>query len=144
MQDNLVDQVCKSTKCCAPHKCFEGLFGQDVLALLHLHSIVYEVIQSRKCATMSSASIIAEGCQGGGLGDHMNCKPELSCGGAKGLFGRGTISLPQFTCTWAKRFAPVQPAFPPVSAKTFCAPSKALWARSADLTSVPGGLVCNR
>ena len=48
-----------------------------------------------------------------------------------------------------KRFAPVQPMlrqcnqpFAPVSAKTFCALSKALWGRSADLTSVPGGLVC--
>ena len=33
--------------------------------------------------------------------------------------------------------------FVPISAKTFCALSEALWARSADLTSVPGGLVCN-
>ena len=35
-----------------------------------------------------------------------------------------------------KRFVPTAP-------KTFCALSKALWATSADLTSVPGGLVCN-
>ena len=33
--------------------------------------------------------------------------------------------------------------FAPMSATTFCALSKALWARSADLSSVHGGLVCN-
>ena len=47
------------------------------------------------------------------------------------------------------RFAPVQPHVAPVQ-RPFCSdvrkdllcPSKALWAASADLTSVPGGLVC--
>ena len=33
--------------------------------------------------------------------------------------------------------------FVPTAPKTFCALPKALWATSADLTSVPGGLVCN-
>ena len=33
--------------------------------------------------------------------------------------------------------------FVPTSAKTFCTLSKALWATSANLTSVPRGLVCN-
>ena len=68
----------------------------------------------------------------------------------KGLLARGTESLPKVTCASATkvcaRAAPCcasATSLLPMSAKTFCALPKALWARSADLTSVPGGLVCN-
>ena len=45
-----------------------------------------------------------------------------------------------------KPLAPLQTGFAsvPMPAETFCALSKALWARSADLTSVHGALVCKK
>ena len=66
-------------------------------------------------------------------------------------FFLGKTEQPRKGRTGLRRCKPCNPMlrqcnefFAPISAKTFCALSKALWARSADLTSVPGGLVCKK
>ena len=76
---------------------------------------------------------------------------ESCLAGVQKVFGpRGQESPKSHLCLGKQGLRPCNPMlrhcnkpFVPMSAKTFCALSKALWARSADLISVPGGLVCD-
>ena len=85
---------------------------------------------------------------------NLDCKPErhgqrsnqckrlkVVLRGCKRSFGPKDQESPKSHLRLGKRgLRQCNQPFAPLSAKTFCALSKALWGRSADLTSVPGGL----